>query len=106
MYGLFQFSLKTFELAAKSTGTENAKAVFINGLIFSACSPKYLSNTCNFLLSKELTSKVLQEAVEVMLQEVAPISDARGTAAYKSLLLRQLFLAHFEKMGVSVDFVL
>ncbi len=68
--------------------------------------PKYLSNTCNFLLSKELTTKVLQEAVEVMLQEVAPISDARGTAAYKSLLLRQLFLAHFEKMGVSVDFVL
>ena len=68
--------------------------------------PKYLSNTCNFLLNKKLSDSVLQEAVEVMLQEVAPISDARGTAAYKSLLLRQLFLAHFEKMGVSVDFIL
>lgn len=68
--------------------------------------PKYLSNTCNFLLNKKLSDSVLQEAVEVMLLEVAPISDARGTAAYKSLLLRQLFLAHFEKMGVSVDFIL
>ena len=68
--------------------------------------PKYLSNSCNFLLNKKLSENVLQEAVEVMLLEVAPISDARGTAAYKSLLLRQLFLAHFEKMGVSVDFIL
>jgi len=65
-----------------------------------------LSNSCNFLLNKKLSENVLQEAVEVMLLEVAPISDARGTAAYKSLLLRQLFLAHFEKMGVSVDFIL
>jgi len=30
-----------------------------------------------------------------MNEEIAPISDARGTADYKRLLLRQLFFAHF-----------
>jgi xanthine dehydrogenase small subunit len=29
-----------------------------------------------------------------MNEEIAPISDARGTKEYKRLLLRQLFLAH------------
>jgi xanthine dehydrogenase small subunit len=32
-----------------------------------------------------------------MNDEIAPISDARGTKEYKRLLLRQLFLAHFIK---------
>jgi xanthine dehydrogenase iron-sulfur cluster and FAD-binding subunit A len=34
--------------------------------------------------------------------EIAPISDARGTADYKRLLLRQLFLAHFKNETESV----
>jgi xanthine dehydrogenase small subunit len=29
------------------------------------------------------------------MEEIAPISDARGTADYKRLLLRQLIYAHF-----------
>lgn len=68
--------------------------------------PKYLTNTCNFLLNKKLDENVLQEAIEVMQQEVSPISDARGTADYKRLLLRQLFLAHFESMSIEIDFIL
>ena len=32
---------------------------------------------------------------EVLQAEIAPISDARGSATYKRLLLRQLFFAHF-----------
>ena len=32
-----------------------------------------------------------------MNEEIAPISDARGTKEYKRLLLRQLFLAHIMK---------
>lgn len=67
--------------------------------------PKYLNNTCNYLLNKKIDDKVLQEAVAIMQQEVSPISDARGTAEYKRLLLRQLFLAHFENMNVCVDFI-
>ncbi len=58
--------------------------------------PKYLSATAAFLKGKEISPAVLKEAIDIMNTEIAPISDARGTADYKRLLLRQLFLAHFK----------
>lgn len=58
--------------------------------------PKYLSETAGFLRGKMMTAALLSEAITIMNKEIAPISDARGTAEYKKLLLRQLFLAHFE----------
>jgi xanthine dehydrogenase small subunit len=36
--------------------------------------------------------------VERAMKEIAPISDVRGSARYKSLLARQLLLAHFDKL--------
>ncbi|MBS1590572.1 MAG: (2Fe-2S)-binding protein, partial [Bacteroidetes bacterium] len=68
--------------------------------------PKYLSNTCSFLLNKQISEIVLQEAITVMQQEVAPITDARGTTEYKRLLLRQLFLAHFKELNVEINFII
>jgi len=59
--------------------------------------PKYLSNTVAYLKGKKIDTGVLNEAVRIMNEEMAPISDARGTKEYKRLLLRQLFLAHFMK---------
>ena len=56
--------------------------------------PKYLNNTVDFLKGKKMDAAILQQAVTIMQDEVAPISDARGTAEYKRLLLRQLFVAH------------
>lgn len=60
-----------------------------------APTPKYLTNTAAFLAGKAVDRATVRGAVEVMNDEIAPISDARGTADYKRLLLRQLFLAHF-----------
>ena len=63
--------------------------------------PKYLQQTGDFLKNKKLTAAILREAITIMNTEIAPISDARGTKEYKQLLLRQLFLSHFnadEKM--------
>jgi xanthine dehydrogenase small subunit len=57
--------------------------------------PTYLANTCAFLAGKSLDHETARQAIEVMNAEIAPISDARGTAEYKRLLLRQLFFAHF-----------
>lgn len=68
--------------------------------------PKYLSNTCSFLLNKQISEIVLQEAITVMQQEVAPITDARGITEYKRLLLRQLFLAHFKELNVEINFII
>ena len=56
--------------------------------------PKYLSNTVAFLKNKKIDTDTLNEAIRIMNEEIAPISDARGTKEYKRLLLRQLFLAH------------
>ena len=65
--------------------------------------PKYLKNTIHFLAGKKLEYNILMEAIKIMNDEVAPISDARGTADYKRLLLRQLFLAHFSKSTKFVE---
>jgi len=60
--------------------------------------PKYLKNTCEFLTDKKLNAENLRKAHCVMKEEIAPISDIRGSAAYKRLLLRQLFYAHFIRL--------
>ncbi|HNX44401.1 MAG TPA: FAD binding domain-containing protein [Bacteroidales bacterium] len=57
--------------------------------------PLYLGNTCEFLAGKQICAETLTEACGIIQSEIAPISDIRGSEAYKRLLLRQLFLAHF-----------
>ena len=60
--------------------------------------PKFLANTAAFLAGKEATPETVRNAVAVMNDEIAPISDARGTSDYKRLLLRQLLFAHFMEL--------
>lgn len=59
--------------------------------------PLFLSKTSDFLKGRLLSEKETwwEEATEVLQSEISPISDVRGTAAYKRLLMRQLFHAHF-----------
>jgi xanthine dehydrogenase small subunit len=60
--------------------------------------PKYLSNTGTFLKGEKIDAAVLNEAIKIMNEEIAPISDARGAKEYKRLLLRQLVLGHIVKV--------
>ncbi|MBN2639313.1 MAG: FAD binding domain-containing protein [Bacteroidales bacterium] len=60
--------------------------------------PFYAYKTVALLVGKTLSHSTISEAAEVLLKEIAPISDIRGTKEYKSLLLRQLFFAHFVKL--------
>jgi xanthine dehydrogenase small subunit len=57
--------------------------------------PLYLKKTSTFLTNKILEEEVVEEAIQIALTEISPISDARGTDAYKTLLLAQLIKAHF-----------
>ncbi|MDA3929096.1 MAG: FAD binding domain-containing protein [Prolixibacteraceae bacterium] len=57
--------------------------------------PLYLSSTCQFLKAKTPDRETLLKANEIIQEEIAPISDIRGSEKYKRLLLRQLFFAHF-----------
>ena len=57
--------------------------------------PLYLKATSAFLRGKQINTETIAAANEVMQSEISPISDVRGTEAYKRLLLKQLFTAHF-----------
>jgi xanthine dehydrogenase small subunit len=57
--------------------------------------PLFLHKTSRFLTGQKITTALVQEAAGVLATEIAPISDVRGSAAYKQLLARQLFYSHF-----------
>ncbi|RME82440.1 MAG: (2Fe-2S)-binding protein [Planctomycetota bacterium] len=57
--------------------------------------PLFLSKTSAFLVGKPLDIEVLNLALETLQEEISPISDIRGSKEYKSLLAKNLFLAHF-----------
>ncbi len=58
-------------------------------------TPKYLAESSQALIGKKIDAATLKMVNQQIQAEISPISDARGTAAYKRLLLRQLFYAHF-----------
>ena len=57
--------------------------------------PLYLTKTSEFLRGKMITGELVGETIEKALEEISPISDARGSKEYKRLLLGQLIKAHF-----------
>ena len=62
-----------------------------------AAIPMLLSKTSEFLNNKTINSDTIRKAGKILLNEVRPIDDIRGSAKYKKLLLRQLLYAHFIK---------
>jgi xanthine dehydrogenase small subunit len=60
--------------------------------------PLYLKETSDFLRGQPVNAETIADANEIMQAEISPISDVRGSADYKRLLLRQLFRAHFVEM--------
>jgi xanthine dehydrogenase small subunit len=57
--------------------------------------PKLLEKTNAFLKGKSVNETTIDQAVAIAQTDITPISDARGTADYKRLLLGQLIKAHF-----------
>lgn len=57
--------------------------------------PFFLRQTSEYLMEKNISEYMVLQAVEIAQAEIAPISDARGTKEYKTLLLGQLIKAHF-----------
>jgi xanthine dehydrogenase small subunit len=57
--------------------------------------PLFLKKTSEFLNDKSITADIVTEAAGISQTEISPITDARGSAEYKALLLRQLINAHF-----------
>ena len=57
--------------------------------------PMQLPRTADYLCGREATAATAIAAADVARSEIAPISDVRGSADYKRLLLGHLILAHF-----------
>lgn len=57
--------------------------------------PLFLEKTCAFLRGKKFDEEIVHRAIEVAQTEISPISDVRGSEAYKRLLLGQLIKAHY-----------
>jgi xanthine dehydrogenase small subunit len=57
--------------------------------------PLFLKKTSEFLKANTISADIITEAAAIAQIEISPITDARGSAEYKSLLLRQLIIAHF-----------
>ncbi|MEO7922899.1 MAG: FAD binding domain-containing protein [Chitinophagaceae bacterium] len=60
--------------------------------------PLYLEKISSFLKGKKINNEIVTGAIEIMKMEISPISDARGTKEYKTLLLGQLIKAHFMEL--------
>jgi xanthine dehydrogenase small subunit len=60
--------------------------------------PLYLKETSSFLIGRHVDEDTLKKANYILQAEISPISDVRGSEAYKRLLARQLFLAHYYEM--------
>ena len=88
------------QLRLNADGTIVSAHISAGGI---AAIPTYLHESCNFLVQKKLDAKTLKAFFERVNGEISPISDARGTAAYKRLLLRQLILAHFIRFFGELD---
>ncbi|MBK7290782.1 MAG: FAD binding domain-containing protein [Chitinophagaceae bacterium] len=61
-------------------------------------TPMFLKKTSDFLQGKKVSEEIIEEAIAIMQSEISPISDARGTKEYKTLLLGQLIKAHFIRL--------
>ena len=105
-------TLFNFEKVSKRTHLDIASVntaiqLEMEGMIISNASvsaggigpvPMFLKKTSAFLKNKTISEKTIEAAFQVAQEEIKPISDARGTEAYKRLLLRQLMKAHFMKL--------
>jgi xanthine dehydrogenase small subunit len=57
--------------------------------------PLYLSGATGYLMGRKPDVESVRKAASIAQSEISPISDMRGSAEYKRLLLRQLIYSHF-----------
>ena len=97
-------SKRTFlDIASVNSGIylETSNDIITNSNISAggvAPVPLYLKDSSAFLKDKKVTPGIVKELINIAVKEISPISDVRGSAEYKTLLFKQLLLAHFLKL--------
>lgn len=79
-------------------GTESGR-VHLCRIAFGgvAVFPKLAEICASFLSGRELTTKTIVAAAALAAEEFVPISDVRGSASYRRLLIRNQVIAHLEQ---------
>jgi xanthine dehydrogenase small subunit len=77
-----------FEKVSKRTYLDIAS---VNSALYIEINASNEIEVCHISVSNQ----TIRELLVVVDEEISPISDIRGSAEYKRLLLRQLILAHF-----------
>ncbi len=60
--------------------------------------PLFLKQTSDYFKGKSINKETILGAIPIAMHEISPISDVRGSAEYKRLLVRQFIIAHFTKL--------
>ena len=60
--------------------------------------PLYLDGGSSLLEGETPRDELIEQLLNTVQEEIAPIGDVRGSERYKRLLLRQLLLAHFYRL--------
>ncbi|QDG49863.1 2Fe-2S iron-sulfur cluster binding domain-containing protein [Persicimonas caeni] len=81
-----------FRCEASADGVIEEVGISMGGV---APTPLYLEETCEFLVGRTIDCDTVREATKIAMGEASPISDVRGSADYKRLLVRQFLIAHF-----------
>ncbi|MBN2689363.1 MAG: FAD binding domain-containing protein [Gammaproteobacteria bacterium] len=63
-----------------------------------APTPILAKKAANYLLDKELTESIINEAAKIAKEEFNPISDVRGSDNYRSLLIRNHIIKHLQSV--------
>lgn len=66
-------------------------------------TPMVLARTSAWLNGKPFSLATFEAAGQQAQQEISPISDVRGTARYKRLLLDRLIVAHFHEINAELE---
>ncbi len=81
-----------FRCEADDNGVIDHIGISMGGV---AATPLYLEETCDFLVGQTIERETVLQAGRIAMSEASPISDVRGSADYKRLLVRQFVIAHF-----------
>jgi len=77
-------------------GVVSAATLSVGGV---APIPMLATGTAQVLTGQPLTAATVLVAADILDQEIAPIDDVRGSAAYKRLIARRALFAHALRLG-------
>ncbi|NJD11138.1 MAG: 2Fe-2S iron-sulfur cluster binding domain-containing protein [Gemmatimonadetes bacterium] len=93
-------SVNSAMLAVARAGRIESMSLSAGGV---APVPLHLSRASAFLAGAPLDAATLRAAMAVAQEEIAPISDVRGSAGYKRSLLGRLLTAHFLRLAPELE---